>query len=94
MTHLTAISEINPYLKLVPTERKDHALLLVERISRFARNVIVLTGGVGAKQRRAAMERLSDVSATNERVLIATGRYIGEGFDDARRDTLFLAMPI
>lgn len=79
---------------VILTERKDHALLLAERISRFARNVIVLTGGVGAKQRRAAMQRLGDVSATDERVLIATGRYIGEGFDDARLDTLFLAMPI
>jgi len=40
------------------------------------------------------MQRLGDVSATDERVLIATGRYIGEGFDDARLDSLFLAMPI
>jgi len=79
---------------VILTERKDHALLLAGRISRFARNVIVLTGGIGAKQRRAAMQRLGDVSATDERVLIATGRYIGEGFDDARLDTLFLAMPI
>lgn len=51
-------------------------------------------GGARPKQRRAAMQRLSDVSATDERVLIATGRYIGEGFDDARLDSLFLAMPI
>jgi superfamily II DNA or RNA helicase len=79
---------------VILTERKDHALLLARRVSRFARNVIVLTGGMGAKQRRAAMQRLEDVSAKDERVLIATGRYIGEGFDDARLDTLFLAMPI
>jgi len=76
---------------VILTERKDHALLMAERVSRFARNVIVLTGGMGAKQRRAAMQRLGDVSLTDERVLIATGRYIGEGFDDARFDTLFLA---
>jgi superfamily II DNA or RNA helicase len=79
---------------LILTERKDHALHLAEKLSRFARNVIVLTGGMGTKQRRAAMRRLDDVSAMDERVLIATGRYIGEGFDDARLDTLFLAMPI
>ena len=76
------------------TERKDHALHLADRLSRFARNVIVLMGGMGAKQRTAVMQRLGDVSATDERVLIANGRYIGEGFDDSRLDTLFLAMPI
>jgi hypothetical protein len=28
------------------------------------------------------------------RIIIATGSYIGEGFDDPRLDTLFLAMPV
>jgi superfamily II DNA or RNA helicase len=79
---------------VILTERKDHALHLAERFSRFARNVIVLIGGMGAKQRREIMQRLGDVSATDERILIATGRYVGEGFDDACLDTLFLAMPI
>jgi superfamily II DNA or RNA helicase len=79
---------------VILTERKDHALCLAEKLSRFARNVIILTGGMGTKQRRAVMQRLDDVSVTDERLLIATGRYIGEGFDDARLDTLFLAMPI
>jgi superfamily II DNA or RNA helicase len=79
---------------LILTERKDHAQHLAEKLSRFARNVIVLTGGMGAKQQQAAMQRLDGVPAVDERVLIATGRYIGEGFDDARLDTLFLAMPI
>jgi len=28
------------------------------------------------------------------RIVLSTGRYLGEGFDDARLDALFLAMPI
>lgn len=79
---------------VVLTERKDHALILSERLSRFARNVILLTGGMGVRQRQAVMQRLAEIPPEEERVLIATGRYIGEGFDDARLDTLFLAMPI
>ena len=79
---------------VILTERKDHALILSERLSRFARNVILLAGGMGARQRQAVMQRLAEIPPEGERVLIATGRYIGEGFDDARLDTLFLAMPI
>ena len=76
------------------TGRKDHAHRLAERLGRFARNVLVLHGGMGTRQRREIMQRLEDIAGTDERVLIATGSYVGEGFDDARLDTLFLAMPI
>ncbi len=40
------------------------------------------------------METLNNISDDNERVLIATGRYLGKGFDDARLDTLLLVMPV
>ena len=76
------------------TERKDHARRLAERLERCARNVLLLRGGMGAKQRREIIQRLEDIPDGEERVLVATGRYIGEGFDDARLDTLFLAMPV
>ena len=79
---------------VIITERKDHALWFAERLSRFARNVLLLHGGMGIRQRREMMQRLEEIPETEERLLIATGRYIGEGFDDARLDTLFLAMPI
>jgi len=48
----------------------------------------------GKKQRRTIAEALACVAEDRPRVILATGSYIGEGFDDARLDTLFLAMPI
>ena len=75
---------------LVLTARKNHA----ERLDRFAHNVLFLRGGMGAKQRRSVMQRLEEIPDAEERVLVATARYIGEGFDDSRLDTLHLAMPV
>ena len=79
---------------IILTERKEHVLLLSEKIRNFARNMVVLHGGMGARKRRAELEKLREIPDNAERVVIATGRYLGEGFDDARLDTLFLAMPI
>jgi superfamily II DNA or RNA helicase len=79
---------------VVITERKDHLQAIAERLMKFAKNVIVLKGGMKAKQRDQAIEALESVPEGEERVIVATGRYLGEGFDDARLDTLFLTMPI
>jgi superfamily II DNA or RNA helicase len=79
---------------VVITERKDHLQILADRLSKFAKNVIVLKGGMGVKERRRIAEALESIPDSEERVLVATGRYLGEGFDDARLDTLFLTMPI
>lgn len=49
---------------------------------------------MGKKQRKAIDEAMNAVPAGASRLILATGSYIGEGFDDARLDTLFLAMPI
>jgi hypothetical protein len=48
----------------------------------------------GKKQRQSTAEGLAAVPESEQRVILATGSYIGEGFDDARLDTLFLAMPL
>jgi superfamily II DNA or RNA helicase len=79
---------------VIITERKDHLQAIAERLSKFAKNVIVLKGGMTAKQRGQAKDALEAIPDEAERVIVATGRYLGEGFDDARLDTLFLTMPI
>ena len=76
------------------TERKDHLQYFAERLKSFVRHVVVLQGGTSRKEQKARGEKLSNIPDDEERLLLATGRYIGEGFDDARLDTLFLALPI
>ncbi len=87
-----ALEEVRSPILL--TERREHLERLAERLRGFAKNLIVLRGGMGKKQRREVMERLASIPDDEERLILATGRYIGEGFDDARLDTLFLAMPV
>ena len=76
------------------TERTSQVDEFAPRIAALVKHVVVLKGGMGVKQRRAIAAQLRAIPDGEERVLLATGRYIGEGFDDARLDTLFLAMPI
>ena len=79
---------------VVITERTDHLAALAARLAGHVRHVITLRGGQSEKQRRALAERMAAIGDDEERVIVATGRYLGEGFDDPRLDTLFLTMPI
>jgi len=75
------------------TDRTSHLEYFQNRLRGFAKNVIVLRGGMGKKQLKMIHEQLRTLPGDQERVLLATGRFAGEGFDDARLDTLFLVMP-
>jgi len=79
---------------LVLTERIEHVMTLTELIRPHANNLIVLQGGMGRKTLRKALAQLAAVPAHESRVVIATGKFVGEGFDDSRLDTLFLTMPV
>jgi superfamily II DNA or RNA helicase len=76
------------------TERRDHLEYFTEELHGVTRNLIVLSGGMKTSERRTAVERLTTIPESEERLVIATGRFIGEGFDDARLDTLFLTLPV
>ena len=79
---------------LVLTERTEHVATLASLLSPHVPNLIILQGGMGRKSLREAMDQLSAVSENEARVVIATGKFVGEGFDDSRLDTLFLTMPV
>lgn len=79
---------------LVLTERNEHLDILAQSLSDRVAHLVTLRGGMGRKALREARTELAAVPETEERVLLATGGFIGEGFDDARLDTLFLTLPV
>jgi superfamily II DNA or RNA helicase len=79
---------------VVLTERRGHLERLAESIGDELPTLAVLHGGIKPKARREAMTRLAEQPDDEARLILATGRYLGEGFDDPRLDTLLLTMPV
>jgi len=79
---------------LVLTERNAHLDSLANQLAPEVQHLVVLRGGMRKKELEAVHARLAAIPAGEARVLLATGRYVGEGFDDARLDTLFLTLPV
>ena len=76
------------------TERKEHAVWLAGKLEEAARHVFLLLGSDRQKDKREKLAALRAVSPQESLVVVATGKYIGEGFDEPRLDTMLLAMPI
>lgn len=79
---------------IILTERIEHLGILRNKFKGFTKNIIVLTGNMTKKEQTLELKRLENIPDNEELLVIATGKYIGEGFDAPRLDTLFLAMPI
>ena len=79
---------------LVLTERTSHLELLAGKLRERIPEVMTLRGGRGTKEIAETFKRISETPADQQLTLVATGRYIGEGFDEPRLDTLLLTMPI
>jgi superfamily II DNA or RNA helicase/very-short-patch-repair endonuclease len=79
---------------LLLTERIEHLGHLAERLGRDIPHLIILQGGMGRKELRQALAELSALPENAPSLLLATGKFIGEGFDHPRLDTLFLTLPV
>lgn len=78
---------------VVITERKEH-LLWLENAFADIKNLFVMRGGMRRKELNDVQKAFASVPDGETRLLLATGKFLGEGFDDPRLDTLFLSMPI
>ena len=74
---------------IVLTERREHAETINAMLLDKEVDSVVLKGAMRTSERKAVEEQLPTAQ-----VVVATGKYVGEGFDLPRLDTLFLAMPI
>ena len=79
---------------LVLTTRTAHVRKLAQMLLPFADHVVQLVGADSNKEKRLALQKLQAIPQTESLAIVATGKYIGEGFDYPRLDTLFLTMPI
>lgn len=78
---------------LLLTERRENLDYFARELGRCLENIIILHGGMSAKQKRETSEAVKADTEKGNRLILATGKFVGEGFDDPRLDTLFLAMP-
>ncbi len=79
---------------LVLTERTDHLEAIKKALNSQIQYFYTLHGRMSKKQRTTAISELEALPADAPRVLLATGKLVGEGFDHPPLDTLVLAMPI
>ena len=79
---------------IILTSRTAHVEILANLLKPHCPNVITLVGSESTKEKRQKMEQLQSISSTEPLVIVATGKYVGEGFDYARLDTLFLVSPV
>ena len=79
---------------IIISERMSHLQILYDMPKDSADHVIILSGKGTAKSKRELLDKVRSIPSDQSMILLATGKYVGEGFDEPRLDTLFLALPI
>jgi len=79
---------------LILSDWKEHCHLLVDEFSKNGITPYVLSGDLAKKERTAILKSIQETPPNKKLLIVATGQYLGEGFDCPQIDTLFLAFPI
>ena len=79
---------------LVLSQWTEHCHLLADGLRARGVSPLVLEGSLGKRARAAIMKQIENSPLGEQLVIVATGQYLGEGFDSPQRDALFLAFPV
>jgi superfamily II DNA or RNA helicase len=79
---------------LLLSERTDHITTIAAALAGEVPNLFLLHGRLSARQRSATLAALEALPPDAPRIVLATGRLVGEGFDHPPLSTLLLAMPV
>jgi superfamily II DNA or RNA helicase len=79
---------------LILSHRREHCRLLAERLAKNGKAPFVLNGSQGKKERVTILKAIQETPADKDMAVVATGQYLGEGFDCPRLNTLFMAFPV
>jgi superfamily II DNA or RNA helicase len=97
-THAVATAVVAAYRQgrkvLVLTERTEHLTAIAAQLTGQVEKLYTLHGRMSKKLRSVLMDALNELPPDTPRVLLSTGKLVGEGFDHPPLDTLVLAMPI
>jgi hypothetical protein len=79
---------------LILSQWKEHCRLLAQSLTRRGKAPLLLSGNIGKKERVSVLQAIDNARREEELVVIATGEFLGEGFDCPQLDALFLAFPV
>lgn len=79
---------------LILTERKEHAIQLAQALHKEADHVFLLLGSGKQREKKETLSALREVPTEESLAVVATGKYVGEGFDEPRLDTILLTMHV
>ena len=79
---------------LILTQWKEHCQLIAERMTKRGNFPFVLSGAVGKRERVSILTAIENAAPQKELLVVATGEFLGEGFDCPQIDTLFLIFPV
>ena len=90
----SSVGRWNVLQALILSHWKEHCQALADKLAQKGKTPFILSGGLGKKERTAMLKAIQETPRDKDLIVVATGQYVGEGFDCPQLDTLFMAFPV